>query len=195
MVFVTRLLNFVRFGVAGILLGAALPVHAAPVARTSLFVHPTAADFDGDGRLDIAGAFPVRPNVVKVTLSRLGIYELTDVADIASVAALDYDHDGDTDIVVRTLQGFSIWVNDGAGRFSVLPCGRVRTPLRPTASSWANRTASSSEIATSDRLCAQAGHLDVWRLTAIAPAALPSEHVAPRSTLESAQPRAPPTSL
>ena len=66
--------------------------------------------------------------------------ELSYHVDAQHVLAADIDRDGDLDVLAATEDGFKIWVNDGAGRFT------SRTP-EPGALADAHPTANSRNAA------------------------------------------------
>jgi len=115
---------------------SALPALAAPMRQASLFVQPARVDFDHDGRADTAAGVLTSPDVVRVTLSRTGIHDIMQPADVVAIAGFDYDRDGDVDLLVGTSKGAVIWVNDGHGGFSALP--RLLPAAAPpdTSSAW-----------------------------------------------------------
>jgi hypothetical protein len=78
-----------------------------------------AADFDADGRSDLAVIQEDRgTSRVSVILSG-SPHAVTFEIDAVSVAASDIDHDGDTDLVVlRRSNQVVIWRNDGRGHFT-----------------------------------------------------------------------------
>jgi hypothetical protein len=79
-----------------------------------------AADFDGDGRPDVAFIQDNRDGShVSVTLSG-SADELTLEVNGVSVTASDIDHDGDVDLVVTTSSNqVVLWINDGRGHFTL----------------------------------------------------------------------------
>jgi hypothetical protein len=54
-------------------------------------------------------------------------------ARVLAVAGLDYDRDGDIDLLVGTSAGALLWINNGNGAFTVLPVALSAGP--PAASS------------------------------------------------------------
>ena len=114
---------------------AAAPARAATLApRVVLVVQPTRADFDRDGRPDVAVVrIGSNPNLVRVVLSRAGSRELPHANAVLAIASFDYDHDGDVDLFVGTSAGTTVWLNDGQGAFSALSDqqGAAPAPLSP----------------------------------------------------------------
>jgi len=75
------------------------------------------ADFDADGRLDVA-VIQEGGSRVRVTLSGSPDAPTFEV-NATSIVASDIDHDGDLDLTVATpTNQIVIWVNDGRGRFT-----------------------------------------------------------------------------
>jgi hypothetical protein len=114
---------------------AASPALAAtPRARVALLFQPTRADFDRDGRPDTAAlGARTNPVVVRVTLSRAGMSELFHASPVLAIASVDYDSDGDVDLLVGTSEGTVVWLNNGRGAFSPLPLhpAATRAPESP----------------------------------------------------------------
>jgi hypothetical protein len=78
-----------------------------------------AADFDADGRPDVALIQDGRDGS-RVVLTLSGSRDAVALnLDAVSVATSDVDHDGDTDLVVATSSNHVvIWLNDGRGHFT-----------------------------------------------------------------------------
>jgi hypothetical protein len=89
-----------------------------PLVRMKL-PQRAAADFDADGRADLA-VIQEGPGGSHVSVILSGSpYAVTFAIDAVSVAASDIDHDGDTDLVVlRPSNQVVIWRNDGQGHFT-----------------------------------------------------------------------------
>jgi hypothetical protein len=100
--------------------GADRPAHGAfaPYVARAL-PQRAAADFDADGRPDVARIQDGRDGSrVVLTLSGSRDAVALDM-DAVSVATSDVDHDGDTDLVVATSSNHVvIWLNDGRGHFT-----------------------------------------------------------------------------
>jgi hypothetical protein len=80
------------------------------------------ADFDGDGRPDVAFIEEAhgRTRLLISILGSSGAVRLE--VNAVSVAASDVDHDGDADLVVATPSNqVVIWLNDGHGHFTEEP--------------------------------------------------------------------------
>jgi hypothetical protein len=126
---------------AAVLLLSAAPAAATPLDRGPLVVQPARIDLDRDGRVDTAAGVPASPRVVRVTLSRTGARDIVQPARVLAIAGLDYDRDGDIDLLVGTSEGALLWTNDGHGVFSALP---IVVSAEPPASSspraWAARS-------------------------------------------------------
>jgi hypothetical protein len=133
-----RVSRIVQLGAAIVLLSA-IPVIAAPAIRVVLLVQPAHVDLDRDGRADTAAGVPTFPSVVRVTLSRTGIREIAQPAPVLAIAGLDYDRDGDIDLLVGTSEGALLWVNDGHGVFSTLPILLSAAAPVPPSSAWVAR--------------------------------------------------------
>jgi hypothetical protein len=98
-----------------------------------------AADFDADGRPDLAVIQEGRGgSQVSVILSG-SPHAVTFEIDAVSVAASDIDHDGDTDLVVlEPSNQVVIWLNDGRGHFTEeepLPSSSL-SPATTMAGTW-----------------------------------------------------------
>ena len=105
-----------------LLAGAAWTAVRRPSATFTPFVPITtpqraAADFDADGRLDVA-SIQEAGSRVQITLS--GSRDaVTFEVNARSIVASDIDHDGDTDLTVATTANqIVIWINDGRGHFT-----------------------------------------------------------------------------
>jgi hypothetical protein len=100
--------------------GADRPAHGAfaPYVARAL-PQRAAADFDADGRTDVALIQDGRDGSrVVLTLSGSRDAIALDM-DAVSVATSDVDHDGDADLVVATSSNHVvIWLNDGRGHFT-----------------------------------------------------------------------------
>jgi FG-GAP-like repeat len=112
---------------------AAIPASgAAPLPRLSLLIQPVRTDFDHDGRPDVAAGELVRPGVVRLTLSRSGVSELSQPGIVTAIASIDYDRDGDPDLLIGTKSGVIVWINDGTGGFSRSSVHFAGTPPAPS---------------------------------------------------------------
>ncbi len=88
--------------------------------------HPVAADFNGNGRIDVA--FPtsrfsfLNNNHIALRLNqgdgRFGESRIELLAAPSSLVATDFDADGDIDMVVCGIDFIDILINDGAANFS-----------------------------------------------------------------------------
>jgi hypothetical protein len=77
-----------------------------------------AADFDADGRADVAFIQAQGGSRVWVTLSG-SPDAVTFETNAVSIVANDIDHDGDVDLVATTSSNqVVIWINDGRGHFT-----------------------------------------------------------------------------
>jgi hypothetical protein len=81
------------------------------------------ADFDGDGQLDEVAleGFGDDSSVRVSVSSDRGQRLLASLHESLTIAAFDYDNDGDIDILVTSKSGaLTIWNNDGEARFRVI---------------------------------------------------------------------------
>src|SRR5207248_9613529 len=83
------------------------------------------ADFDGDGRLDLLLLYEA--TVKPIHLYRnMGAARLVDAglgvigAPISAAFLVDYDHDGDIDVILTAFQTAQILRNDGGTNFTVI---------------------------------------------------------------------------
>jgi hypothetical protein len=86
-------------------------------------LHPTAADLDGDGDIDLAVARPNSGDLI-VLFGQDGKFEPGPVLSASSapwtVTAADVDLDGNTDLVtIGNFLAVSVWFGVGAGQFDV----------------------------------------------------------------------------
>ena len=127
--------------VAAMLLLSAAPAAATPLVRGPLLVQPARIDLDRDGRADTAAGVSASPRVVRVTLSRAGTRDIVQPARVLAIAGLDYDRDGDVDLLVGTSEGALLWTNDGHGVFSALPVVvSAAPPVSSSPRAWAARS-------------------------------------------------------
>src|SRR6266567_1898166 len=98
---IARRLAFAAFLVAFY----AAPSLAAGASRGPLLIQPARVDFDHDGLPDTAAALATKPNIVRVSLSRTGVRDITQPALVLAIAAFDYDRAGDLDLLVATSMG------------------------------------------------------------------------------------------
>src|SRR5262250_1459219 len=100
------------------LLAGAIPATANPHSHSALLVEPWRGDFDNDGRADVASVEAgAERSTLRITLSRSGVRELGHAGWIQAIAGIDFDHDGDIDLLVGTSEGAVVWLNDGRGIF------------------------------------------------------------------------------
>jgi len=111
------------------LVGAVVPAAARPHVHSALLVQPARADFDRDGKPDVATVEPdAGQSVVRITSSRSGVREIVQPNTVLAVAGFDFDHDGDIDLLVGTSEGPIVWVNDGLGLFLGQPVHLASIP-------------------------------------------------------------------
>lgn len=86
-----------------------------------------AADFDGNGSVDVATLRPSRDRFRAPAVELFGFCanpHLSAIPGQLVLSASDIDHDHDPDLILRESFGgktVGVWLNDGAGRFSVSP--------------------------------------------------------------------------
>ena len=102
-------------------------VRTSPVVATAGLREAVAADFDGDGDLDLCGGTGLLSPTKQAYLRNDGQERFTALsgglpasnATTLATVALDYDNDGDIDLFVSKQQSPSmLWNNNGAGVFT-----------------------------------------------------------------------------
>lgn len=178
----------------GLLVFLVTPAHAATLpAQSPLLIQSTLGDFDMDGRPDTAAGVLTRPVVVRMVLTRRGIQELEQPGAVHAVAAMDYDHDGDLDILVGTSKGIFVWVNDGHGDFSLAPCSRGAAPQRFFSEKWTVCTPTAKvDLNQNEHVTSNAAFTATPPLTLLGSSYPRASGAARNFLLSSAPPRAPP---
>ena len=93
-----------------------------PVAGSGSLSKP--GDFDGDGDLDVIGAYSGTPEFLEndgsgfFTRSQVNRFPGS-LSGIGKLVPLDYDGDGDLDLILADYPTSFLWLNDGTGKFSV----------------------------------------------------------------------------
>jgi FG-GAP-like repeat len=111
------------------LIGGAVPAVASPTHLAAFLVQPFRADFDRDGHPDVASVDPLsNPSALRIRLSSSGVREIAQSSAVSAIAGVDFDRDGDIDLLVGTAEGALVWLNDGLGAFMSEPIHFAAVP-------------------------------------------------------------------